>query len=320
MNDNEKDALKALQVLREFFSDYEDLELELYNNYESLLNSYGVKLAFYFPNNIGLDYADFFQKHTLWDIFKGSMHLYDIFYSDLRMNMWRPWFISRDHFNLEISIGSVTLKINNTKNGIQNVYDLQSLLSQIRLFYNYPDSVNLEDFDHNQLVNEFKKNKHFIVKLIRTKKEGSVREFLEKQNYMNTPSDYRDFLERSLQLRVLEILNNADLAEETIRMHLQARLAVWGFRYSKILNSQEIIDHFKELKVSQIFPSLLEAKLFINSLAYNSNEQLVESIKNDNYKSFLNEFISKIENQKMLLMKYNGINLENKPEFIFKNK
>lgn len=307
---------KALEKLRELFSDYEDLELELYQLYESQLNSFGVKLGFYFPNNINIDYADFFQKHNLWNIFKGSIHLYDLFYTDLRMQMNRPWLLGRDYFNVEISIGNETLVIPNSKNGIPNCLDLQTLLSQVNLFYNYPDSANLVDFNASNFVKEFKTNRHFIIKLVRTKKEPSIRMFLEKENYINNSDDYRSFLERKLQSRVMDILDNAEMAEETIKMHLQTRLALWGFRFSKMLSPEELIQQFGVVKVGQIFPSLLDARLFIDSLSYNSNEEVVKEIKNNTYKMFLNKFLSRLESQKILLLKYNGINLDNQPEFV----
>src|SRR5690554_4698400 len=98
MEDSDNNNLEALEKLREIFADYEDLEGDLYRLYESRLSSYGLKFAFYFPNNIDIDFADFFQKHNLWSFFKGSMHLYDIFYTELRMQMTRPWFLSKDFF------------------------------------------------------------------------------------------------------------------------------------------------------------------------------------------------------------------------------
>ena len=315
-----KNNNEALEKLRELFSDYEDLEMELYQLYESQLNSFGIKLGFYFPSNIQLDYADFFQKYDLWTIFKGSIHLYDIFYTALRMQMTRPWLLSRDYFNIEISIGNEKIIIPNSKNGIPNCMDLQTLLSQVKLFYSYPDSANLADHDAANFVKEFKSNKHFVISLVRTKKEPSVRQYLEKENYINNSDDYRSFLEKTLQTRVVDILDNADMSEETIRMHLQTRLALWGFRFSKILTTEEIIQQFSIVKAGQIFPSLLDARLFIDSLSYNSNSQVIDSIKSNNYKAFLNKFLSRLENQKILLLKYNGNNLENQPEFVLSIK
>lgn len=219
---------------------------------------------------------------------------------------------------MEIAIGNEKLLISNVKNGIPNCLDLQTLLSQVHLFYSYPDSANLNDFNAEKFAKEFKTNKHFIIKLVRTKKEPSIRQYLEKENYINSSDDYRVFLEKKMQTRVAEVLENVDVMEETIRMHFQERLALWGFRFSKMLSPEELIQQFSVVKAGTIFPSLLDARLFIDSISYNSNEKTIDEIKGNDYKTFLNKFLSRLEQQKILILKYNGLNLENQPEFVLK--
>ena len=305
----------ALEKLRELFSDYEDLEHELYINYESILNSYGLKFGFYFSPNISLNYSDFFSKNSLWNMIQGSFSLPDIYFSELRTQMRRPWVLAKDYFDIEIQIGTEKLFFP-CFNGT-NILDLQQLSSQISIFHNYPNHFKQEGYELQKLASEFKKNKNFIVKLLRKQKEtGNFREYLENQNYLKNPESYKNFLEDYFQQSVKNILNQDSFESEMVRMDLQARLSLWGFRYTKILNTDELLDQFKIVKASNLFPSVLDIRYFIEHLSFGENKALIENIKNNDYKKYMITFLSKIENKKILLMKYNGINLESKPEFI----
>jgi hypothetical protein len=311
---------QALEKLRELFSDYVDLEQEIYQNFESQLNSFGIKLGFYFPKEVKLDFNDFFSKYSLWQMFCGSVNLPDIFFMDLRMQMSRPWFLSRDFFDIEIIVGSQKIKIKSEQQLNNHFLDLQQLLSKTFLFNQYPLSVD-GTVDNLSLAKEFKTTKYFIIKLIRVKKEESgFRKYLELENCLLNSEEYREKLEKILQATVKETLANLDVTEDVIRMHLQERLALWGYRFSKILNEEELISQYSIVKIGNIFPSLLDGALFIQSLTYNSNEAVIEAIKNNKYKNLLNRFLSRLENQKILLMKFNGINLESNPEFLFNIK
>lgn len=323
MNDSDNkpsNNQEALEQLRILFSDSVDLEQELYQTYESQLNSFGIKFGFYFPKDIQMDFADFFKKYNLWQIFSGSMSFPDIFFMGLRDQMQRPWLLARDFFNVEIQIGNVKVHISNQKNKVDNCLDLQQLLSQIYLFQSYPSNSD-EIIDNAALAREFKTNKYFIVKLIRTKKElTGFRKYLETENCILNSDTYRDKLEVKLQEKVKDILANLDITEDVIRMHLQERLALWGYRFSKVLTEDELIQQYEIVKAGHIFPSVLDSSLLIQSLTYNSNEQVIDSIKNNEYKEILRKFLSRIETQKILLMKYNGVNLEGNPEFLFNIK
>lgn len=305
----------ALEKLRDLFSDYEDLEHELYINYESSLSSYGLKFGFYFSPNIAIDYVDFFQKNNLWSMIQGSFNLPDIFFSDLRTQMRRPWILAKDYFDIEIQIGTEKLFFP-CFNGT-NILDLQQLSSQITLFHSYPHHFAKDNYDVKKLALEFKQNKSFIVKLVRKQKEtGNFREYLEKQNYLKTPESYKTFLEQYFQSSVKNILNQDSFESEMVRMDLQARLSLWGFRYSKILSLEELLEQFNIVKVSNLFPSVLDIRYFIEHLSFGENKALMENINKNDYKKHTIKFLSKIENKKILLMKYNGINLENRPEFV----
>jgi hypothetical protein len=111
-------------------------------------------------------------------------------------------------------------------------------------------------------------------------------------------------------------LQGLDMTEEVIRLHLQERLSLWGFRFSKILSEAELLQQYSIVRLANIFPAVLDGALFIQALTYNSNEAVIESIKNNDYKKLLHKFISRLEKQKILLLKYNGVNLDGHPEFI----
>lgn len=311
---------EALEKLRELFGDYLDLEQEIYQVYESQLNSFGIKLGFYFANEVNLNFEEFFQKYSLWEMFQGSVKLLGAMDMELRMAMDRPWFLSRDFFDVEILIGDKKIKIASMQPKNFSL-DLQELLSQTFLFNKYPSSVAENNVQQHELFKAFKLNKYFIVKLVRVKK-GDVKfqQYVESENCLLDSEAYREKLERILQAVVLETLANLDVMEDVVRMHLQERLALWGYRFSKILNEEELIEQYKIVKISNIFTSLLDGALFIQSLTYNSNEVVMESIRNNKYKELLFRFLSRLEKQKILLLKYNGINLENQPEFMFNLK
>lgn len=313
----EQDNRSSLDKLRELFSNFEDFESDLYQLYEVLLNTSGVNLTFSFNESTTMDFTSFFQKHTLWDMFKDSVRIYDSSYTSLRMNMYSPWFVKRDCFNLEITSGNQTIFITNHKNNVPNVMDLESLLSSVNLFFRYPTSSNIGEQNHSEFVREFKKTKKFTLKLKRTKTDSSLRTFLEKQNIINDTGAYRVFIETKLQKKVFELLSDTDLLEETLRLHLQTRLALWGFRYKDLLSNDDLINQFKIVKVAQVFPNLLEARLFLDYLSFNDNNKILDEIENHTYKHFLMKFLNKIENKENLILQYNGINLEGKPEFAF---
>lgn len=313
------DNQAALEKLRELFSDYIDLEQEIYQLYESQLNSYGVKLGFYFQKQNQVNFKEFFSKYNLWQIFMGSCHLPDILMMDLRMSMSRPWFLGRDFFDVEIQIDTQKLLIKSEQpNG--HFLDLQKLLSRVKLFNEYPSQLgeghNSEDFYH-----QFTVHKYFIIKLIRVKKdESGFRKYLEVENCLLSTEEYRDKLEKILQISVKEILQGLDMTEEVIRLHLQERLSLWGFRFSKMLTEEELLRQYSVVKLGNIFPAVLDGALFIQALTYNSNEEVILAIKNNDYKKLLHKFISRLEKQKILLLKYNGVNLDGYPEFLLNLK
>jgi hypothetical protein len=309
------DNQTALEKLRELFSDYLDLEQEIYQLYESQLNSFGIKLGFYFEKQNQVDFKDFFSKYTLWQVFMGSCHLPDILAMDLRLNMSRPWFLGRDFFDVEIQIDNQKLLIKSEQpNG--HFLDLQKLLSRVKLFNEYPGTVS-EHHKAHDFYHKFTVHKYFIIKLIRVKKdESGFRKYLEVENCLLSTEEYRDKLEKIFQLTIKEILQGLDMTEEVIRLHLQERLSLWGFRFSKMLTEEELLRQYSIVKLGNIFPAVLDGALFIQALTYNSNEEVIEAIKNNDYKKLLHKFISRLEKQKILLLKYNGVNLDGHPEFL----
>lgn len=320
--DNQKpiiDNQTALEKLRELFSDYLDLEQEIYQLYESQLNSFGVKLGFYFDKNHQIDFKEFFSKYNLWQVFLGSCHLPDVLSMDLRLNMSRPWFLGRDFYDVEIQIDTQKLLIKSQQpNG--HYLDLHRLLGSIKLFNDYPMAVS-EHSKTTDLYHSFTIHKYFIIKLIRVKKdESGFRKYLEVENCLLSTEEYRDKLEKIFQISVKQILNGLDITEEVIRLHLQERLSLWGFRFSKILTEEELLRQYSIVKLGNIFPAVLDGALFIQALTYNSNEAVIDAIKNNDYKKLLHKFVSRLEKQKILLLKYNGVNLDGHPEFLLNLK
>lgn len=310
---------KALEELRKIFSDYLDLEQELYQKFEKKIEQ-GVILKYSFLPAANVDFLKFFKTCPLWKIIKGSTHFIDEGDFSFRGNLTKPCFLGKDFFNIELTVGEYKQSFSNESiKNIPDFYTLRDLSHQIQFAQEVQEKSEGKIIKQTPefLARELKKHRHFFIKFTRTKKDASnFRLALENDSYINETDKYKQKIDKKFKDRIKEIVQDStSLSGEILRLHLQKRLIMWGFQFKGLLEPKDLITQYENIFLFQVFPSLIDASLFINFITFNDNEEVLRQIQEDPYKNQVLKQLNALDLNLPIELTFSGVNMDSTPEF-----